>query len=536
MISSTVLTIKVIYKSYMSSSFTFFFFFGLIQDWQNPQFIIININMTEEIKLSDNKHPSLEVKEGSFKDSSLAEIQDDATLYIDPAEEAKLVKKLDRYIMPLFSLIYFLSFLDRSNIGNARVAGMQSQLGITDSQFSTAVSIFYATYVTVELPGTLAVKRIGPRHYISFAMIAWSLITIFTCFVRSYGSLLAVRLLLGLVEGSIFPSQNLVITMTYKRNEQNKRIGYLYICSCFSGAFGGLIASGITKIKPSGNFDSWSWLFVIEGLVSLICALLVYIALPNDPKNAKFLNAREKELMLIRAEQAKRYQGNQKFEMKEVYAAWKDPKVWLACIIQFCCDIVLYGFSTFLPSILKLQLGYTSLEAQYLSVPCYVTAAIGVGTISYISDHYGHKYYLLIVGNCFAIIGYILLLVNKKGGVNYFATYMVSIAIYSSVGINLTWMNVNMAPHYRRATALGTNQMFGNVAGAIAGQIYRSSPYKLGNAFSLGCAVVGSILGTVLKLYLDRENKIKEQILNGEREDHLKERTGDKELTFKYST
>lgn len=491
--------------------------------------------MSSEKELEDVKQAvSPEVKEaGSFKDGSFAELQDES-LQIDKHEEDKLVRKLDFYLMPIFCLIYFLSFLDRSNIGNARVVGLQEQLGFTDSQYSTAVSIFYATYVTVELPGTLAVKKIGPHRYLTFALVAWSLITIFTCFVRSYGSLLATRLLLGLFEGSVFPSQSLYITMTYKRNEQTKRVGYLYICSCLSGAFGGLIATGITKIKPVGSFQSWSWLYVIEGCISLLAAVWVWFGLPDDPKKARFLNEREQHLMSIRAEQTRRYQGKQEFEMKEVYAAWKDPKVWLSCCIQFCCDIVLYGFSTFLPSILKLQLGYNSMEAQYLSVPCYVMAAIGVAVISYCSDHFGHKHYLLVGGNMFAMIGYIILLSTTKGGACYFATYLIAITLYGSVGVNLTWMNINMAPHYRRAAALGTNQMLGNVAGAIAGQIYRKSPYKLGNGFSLGCVVVGSLLATVLRFHLQRENKIKEQILSGEREDHLKERTGDKELEYKY--
>jgi len=492
--------------------------------------------MSEKSVIEEKRQPSPEVKEGSIKEGSLAELEDDESLYIDPKEEAKLVRKLDLFIMPMFSMIYFLSFLDRSNIGNARVSGMQEDLGMSNSQYSTSVSILYATYVTFQLPGTLVVKKIGAHRFISCALFGWSMVTIFTSFVRSYGALLAVRLLLGMFESGVFPAQALYLYYTYKRSEQTKRIGYLYVCSCLSGAFGGLIAGAITKIKPVGSFNSWCWLFIVEGLISLICSVIIWFSLPSNAAKAYFLNDREKELMEIRAKQTARFQGNQKFEMKEVFNAWMDPKFWMATIIQFCCDIVLYGFSTFLPSILKLQLGFTTQEAQYLTIPCYIVAGLAVLIIAYCSDRYGHKYYLFLVGNVSAVIGYSLLLANTKPSVNYFATYLIAISLYTSSGVNFTWMNVNIAPHYRRAAALGSNQALANTSGAIAGQIYRNAPYKLGNAFSLGCCVLGIVVATILRIYLGRLNRIKKEILNGEREDTMKERTGDKELTFIYAT
>lgn len=140
--------------------------------------------------------------------------------------------------MPMFPLLYFLSFLDRSNIGNASVAGMSKDLNLTTAQYSTAVSVFYATYIATEIPSVLIVRKIGPHYYMSILVLSRVLVTLFSGFVRSYWSLVLTRLLLGLFEGGFFPCQSLYITMTFKREEQAVRQAYLYVCSCFSGAFG----------------------------------------------------------------------------------------------------------------------------------------------------------------------------------------------------------------------------------------------------------------------------------------------------------
>jgi hypothetical protein len=140
----------------------------------------------------------------------------------------------------------------------------------------------------------------------------------------------------------------------------------------------------------------------------------------------------------------------------------------------------------------------------------------------------------IFAGNIFGVIGYILLLVVKNTAVKYFATFLIGITTYTGVGLNVAWLNVNTAPQYRRALEIGLQQTMGNCAGIVAGQIYRESPYVLGNAFSLGALVVAQIAVTGYGLYLRRENKTKEQILSGEKEDTRRIQSGDGAVDFKY--
>lgn len=126
------------------------------------------------------------------------------------------------------------------------------------------------------------------------------------------------------------------------------------------------------------------------------------------------------------------------------------------------------------------------------------------------------------------------MIASTNNAVKYFACFVCTIAVYNGTGLNLAWLNVNMSPQYRRATAIGIQQTVGNAAGLVAGQVYRKSPYLLGNSFSLGAIVVAEILVTLHILFLHRLNKQKAAIVSGEKEDTRKKTTGDRDLDFIY--
>ncbi|KAK8213606.1 hypothetical protein M8818_002910 [Zalaria obscura] len=482
-----------------------------------------------------NGHHSLENKEAAFTDDN-ARSSTEVGLgeeTIDPARETKLLAKLDLFFVPIIMVVYLSCFLDRANIGNVKTAGMPEDIGATAQQFSTAVSIFYATYVTFESPWAILLKKITPRYLITGLCVVWSLVTIFSGFITSIGGLYATRLILGACEGGLFPGLNLYLTMVYKREEQAKRVSYLFVCTALAGAFGGLLAYAILHMDGVAGYAGWRWVYIIEGIFSIIVAVIVWFGLPNDPSNAYFLNAEEKHLMQIRARQRAAYMGSDDFSWEEIRIAFKDPKVYLSGIIQFMQDILLYGFSTFLPSIIK-SMGYNSLQSQYLTIPVYLVGGFVFLAFAFVSDRMTIRGPFIIFANIFGIIGYILIITNTPYGVKFFATFLCAIAVYNGPGLNMTWLNVNTAPHYRRAASIGFQQTIGNTAGIVAGQIYRTSPYLLGNAFSLGALCVAQFLVLGKWLYIRKLNAEKEKIISGEIEDTRKVQTGDRALDFKY--
>ncbi|EYE93017.1 MFS general substrate transporter [Aspergillus ruber CBS 135680] len=463
------------------------------------------------------------------QDDQIKELQ---SVTLDPEKEKKLLLKLDLAFVPIIMLTYLSCFLDRSSIGNVQVAGMPEDIGASPSQFSTAVSIFYVTYVLLESVWAVLMKRLTPRNILTGLCIVWSICTIFTGFIQNVASLYAMRLILGACEAGLFPCLNLYLTMVYRREEQAKRVSYLMSCAAISGAVGGLLAYGLLQMDGIGGKAGWRWVYIIEGLFSALCAILIWFGLPNDPANAYFLNDEDKWMMRVRNEQRRHYMGSEEFSWAEMRIALCDPKLMFSSVTQFCQDILLYGFSTFLPGILQ-SIGYDSLMSNVLTVPVYIWAAIVFIVIAVLADRFSVFAWFILGSNIFGIAGYILLLAVSNDAVRYFATFLCGIATYTSVGLNIAWLNVNVAPHYRRALAIGIQQTVGNCAGIVAGQIYRSSPYVLGNSFSLGSLIVAQGVVSAHALYVRAKNKEKSEIEQG-KEDTRRVVTGDGELEFRY--
>jgi MFS family permease len=138
-----------------------------------------------------------------------------------------------------------------------KVAGILTDIHATNSQFSTAVSIFYATYVVFESPAAILMKKVTPGVILTTLCAVWSLTTIFTGFITNVGGLYTTRLILGACEAGLFPCLNLYLTMVYRREEQAKRVAYLFSCAALSGAFGGLLAYALLQMDGVSGQAGW---------------------------------------------------------------------------------------------------------------------------------------------------------------------------------------------------------------------------------------------------------------------------------------
>ncbi|KAJ0323948.1 hypothetical protein COL5a_008064 [Colletotrichum fioriniae] len=248
----------------------------------------------------------------------------------DRAKEAKVVRKLDLYITPVLFIVYLSCFIDRANIGNVKVAGMPEEIGATNQQYSTAVSLFFVTYVPVEVPAVLLVKRFEPRFVLTALCIIWSVTTVANGLIRNVGGLYACRLVLGACEGGLFPSLNMYLTMVYKRDEIAKRTSYLVSCTALSGAFGGLLAYGLLQMDGVGGYAGWRWVYLIEGAFSVTCTFAVWFGLPSDVRKAYFLSEEERIIMDMRHQERLDYMGSDELDWNEVKLAFLDPKTWLS--------------------------------------------------------------------------------------------------------------------------------------------------------------------------------------------------------------
>lgn len=159
--------------------------------------------------------------------------------------------------MPVVRLF---SFIDRSNIGNARIAGLTEDLGMRGTSFNVALLVFYIPYILVDVPSNMLVKRLRAGIYLPTLITLWGLVCTCMGFVQSFAGLVVCRLLLGLFEGGILGGVIIYLAMFYRRGEMLLRSGLFYCAAPLSGAFGGLLASGLARIKV-GGYERWPWIF-----------------------------------------------------------------------------------------------------------------------------------------------------------------------------------------------------------------------------------------------------------------------------------
>jgi MFS family permease len=314
--------------------------------------------------------------------TQLTRHQPTPALTYTPTEERLLLRHQDLTILPLSAFIYFLCYLDRSNIGNARILNssthndMQTEIGATQHQFNIALMVFLVGYALFEVPSNILLKKLRPSRWLAFLMFSWGAITMGLGGVHSFPATAGVRFLLGAAEAGLFPGLVYYLTFWYRNDERSVRVAFILASATLAGAFGGAIAYAIGHMNGAQGLAAWRWLFLIEGAPSCASAVLVWFFLPDYPE--EFLKGREREIALerLRVEGSKR--GHRSMTWADAKATLVDWRLYGHYVIYFGVSVPFSSLSLFTPSITA-GLGYVDLQAQLMTVPPY---AVAYGTLA----------------------------------------------------------------------------------------------------------------------------------------------------------
>jgi len=458
---------------------------------------------------------------------------EDPDAHLSPEErkriDRRLVWKLDLYLIPWLCFLYLLAFLDRTNIGNAKIDGMQKDLhNMSTGRYNAALTIFFVSYSIFEPLTNVLLKRLKPSIFIPIIMTIWGVAMLSMGYVTNWSGLMAARWWLGVAEAGLYPGINYFLSCWYKRDEFGVRAAIFFSAAAFSGSFGGLLAAAITNLDGLGGRPGWAWIFIIEGVITVGFGLLSFFFVHDFPDTATFLSEQDRARVIrrLKADQQSSAE-HEEFKMAYFWAAVTDYKMWLGMLIYMGSDMPLYAFSLFLPTIVA-EMGYTSTHAQLLSVPPYACAAVLTIAIGFVADHTKQRGLCNIGVSLLGVVGFGMLLGSEKPHVMYAGTFLGALGIYPCIANTITWVSNNAEGVYKRGIVLGFVIGWGNLNGVVSSNIYFKKPrYTAGHgtimAYMIGPLFLGSI---ALTLLLRRENAAR---LAGKR-DHLAEGLDEKAL------
>ncbi|KAJ3930020.1 MAG: major facilitator superfamily domain-containing protein [Lentinula lateritia] len=430
----------------------------------------------------------------------------------NPAMEARVWRKLDLRVLPVVAMFYFLSFLDRTNVANARVAGLQTDLKMTNKEYSIALTVTYVPYIVAELPSNLLLKAVGPNLMLPTMLTLWGIVTTLQGVVKTYSGLLACRFFLGLLEGGVFPGLVLYLSYFYPRYKMNLRVTAFFASASLSGAFSGILAYGIIHMDGVGNRPGWSWIFILEGLFTFLFGLSSYFTLPRSVDKTWFFTQEEKDYVNAKLLSDNAQKDEDGFSWKEVLEALKLPQLWFCNIAFFCSGTILYGLAYFSPSIIQ-SLGYTAANAQLMSVPPFAVACVVSVIASFISDRYRCRGIVSIVSVIFCAIGFAMFLGSKSTHVQYGSLFFSITGAYTVAPTGSAWNANNASPQTRRATVIAFGFVMTNSGGILAtwllGSLSPAPRYTKATITLLVLSIVAMVFCTANLCYLWSQNKQK---------------------------
>ncbi|RSH89851.1 hypothetical protein EHS25_001837 [Saitozyma podzolica] len=460
------------------------------------------------------------------------------------AHRAKVEKSLKRKLdarCSLFVIIYILNYLDRNNISAARLKGLQADLKLSNTDYSTCLSILYVGYILMQVPSNMIVNRISrPSIYIGVAMLLWGMISTLSGVVTSFGGMVATRFCLGFVEAAFLPGALLILSKWYTRRELTLRNAILFGGNLISNAFSSLVAAGVlSNMNGVLGHAAWRWLFYIEGAATMFVAILAMFLLPDLPTNSRGFTEEELQVAQIRlledvgeADQDSAEEG----VFDGLFMAVKDVKIYLM-MLTLTAYVIGLSFNAFFPS-LTATLGFGYVPTLLMSAPPWVFSVIVSMLNAWHADRTQEKFWHIVVPILFGLVGFIISMATLQTAARYVALFLQAQS-YAGFIVFYSWISSSFPrPPAKRAVALALINAFsqlGNIAGSYVWNMtengYRKSYGTVTAMF--GITIVGCFAFKMILVNLNKKLEAGEKAWESKPDMVNKTRSSDEALAMK---
>ncbi|KAL4919543.1 major facilitator superfamily domain-containing protein [Aspergillus aurantiobrunneus] len=467
-----------------------------------------SLKLQTDFSAAQDQFSEDDVDEYNYNDEARPKFSRPRVPKYTPAEEQHIVRKFDRRLVPFLALLYLLSFLDRSNIGNAKIAGLMDDLNLSSSQYEWLLTAFYITYILFEWMTLL--YRVFPAHvYISLCVCGWGLVASFQSLASSFGAMVILRAVLGITEAAFGPGVPFYLSLFYKREELAFRTGLFISAAPLASSFASSLAWLIVKSSSDGPIAPWRTLFLVEGFPSVIVAVFAWFMIPDSPGSSAFLEPQQRMVAQLRMRDGGRpdYPSHRRrFNWSEVGKTLADPKSYITAFMFFSCNVAFSSMPVFLPTILQ-DMGYSSVNSQALSAPPYLVAFIIVLITAYLSDRSRSRSPYLIAHALISATAYLAIALTGHfhqslpprihTSIRYLCVYPATSGFFSAITLIITWSMDNRVAKEGKGASVAILNIIGQCGPLLGTRLY---PATDGPWYVRGMAVCAVFMGVVAGL------------------------------------
>jgi len=303
------------------------------------------------------------------------------------ALEARVVRKISWRIVPFIIVLYFLSFLNRVNVGFAGLT-MNHDIGLTPAMFGFGAGIFFVGYIVFGMPSNLALQRVGARRWIAFLMVVWGCLSAATACVTGPYSFYVLRFLLGLAEAGFFPGIILYLSFWFPARHRALVTAIFMTAAPLSNMVGSPISGAIMGLNGVSHLHGWQWLFILEAAPTVLLGVISLFFLTDKPEDARWLDVTERQWLT--AEMDRERAAKSASSASSVWAAMKDSRVLSLALVYAGTSTGLYAIGIWAPMIIS-RFGFSFFELGLVNAIPNVVAVVGMVLWAKNSDRTGER-------------------------------------------------------------------------------------------------------------------------------------------------